>query len=317
MKDLLLKLNGLTGMTFYLCGVADKKMYTIHDRAVFDADTPEWMQKFIAGGSNVLVFEQKDQRKQYFRWNLDENNVVAILDDTSYGSLTKILNKMLFNLRDGAGSTENASSAELKTVNDKLMGVQRRLETALKEKKAADDSVAKLTTQVASLTEQNKDQAVRLQDALSKNLELSHEAKQAQIDLSEGSKARSSVTLLRDENGRLQGQVKLLEERYQKLSEAFDALKSGKPAAEGEESVESERSKGLTKLINALNTITATGSADALDLKKLAMFVHVPNKAELERNPNAVKAIISKLLGMERSGQLTAFQMKKLNEVVL
>jgi hypothetical protein len=70
-------------------------------------------------------------------------------------------------------------------------------------------------------------------------------------------------------------------------------------------------------LVTALNNIVTTSDASHIDLEKLAQFIPVPPRAELERNPNVIKAIIAKLIGMERSGQLTPFQLKKLNEVIL
>lgn len=314
MKELLLRLNRLTGITFYLCGVHTNKMQTVHEGVVFDSDTPEWLQKFISGGNQLLVFEQNSQRKQYYMWQLDDSNVVVILDDAHFTSLTQILNKMLLSLPYSLSETGEATAGDLKTANNMLADLQQRLDKALTEKAAALDSVDKLTKENASLADMNKDQSIRLKDALAKNLELNHTLKEYKTTSAVPTATDSSITQLREENARFAEEIRQMQERYQKLSDKLNSIRQNTST---EYTDDNDTSKGLFKLINALNIVTETGDASMLDLKKLAMFVHVPVQAELERNPAAVKAIISKLLGMERSGQLTAFQTKKLNEVVL
>ncbi len=314
MKELLLRLNRLTGITFYLCGVHTNKMQTVHEGVVFDSDTPEWLQKFISGGNRLLVFEQNSQRKQYYMWQLDDSNVVVILDDAHFTSLTQILNKMLLSLPYSLSETGEASAGDLKTANNMLADLQQRLDKALNEKAAALDSLDKLTKENTSLAYMNKDQSIRLKDALAKNLELNHTLKEYKTTSAVPTATDSSIIQLREENARFAGEIQQMQERYQKLSDKLNAIRQNTST---EYTDDNDTSKGLFKLINALNIVIETGDASMLDLKKLAMFVHVPVQAELERNPAAVKAIISKLLGMERSGQLTAFQTKKLNEVVL
>jgi hypothetical protein len=78
----------------------------------------------------------------------------------------------------------------------------------------------------------------------------------------------------------------------------------------------SKENRGLVEVVQALTAIITSGDASHIDLTKLGQFVSVPSKADLERNPAAVKTVIAKLLGMERSGQLNDEQIAKLKEAV-
>jgi hypothetical protein len=75
--------------------------------------------------------------------------------------------------------------------------------------------------------------------------------------------------------------------------------------------------RGLGEIVQALTAVITSGDASKIDVAKLSKIVSVPSKTDLERNPSAVKTVIAKLLGMERSGQLTPEQIATLRQAVL
>jgi myosin heavy subunit len=485
MKDLLLKLNQLSNVTLYVCGIKDKKMNTVHDGAIFEADTPPWMQSFVAGDKMILVFEQKGQRKQYFRWKLDEDTYAIILDDTQHTSLNLLLNALLTAMSEGFKAPEiilpDPSLPDIKVLQEKITQLTETLEEerakaaaaaeeaakhysadleakinqyveefeakaqvqvtefeeALTEKtREAEENITRLTKEldeekkksielsaaetsvkqslselektVAELKEQNTDQAARLKDTLAKNLELTHQINELTAAAQKGIAINTDSAKVKEDNIRLLAQIQDWEQRFRELNNKYNVLQkqaeaakveaapkvdprrplpkqepkpqpqpteevleeSGvevsqtegdkkateihihinqpaqqaetKPAAEakkpaagirkGEGEVShphtvksspatqhlqaSKENRGLVEVVQALTAIITSGDASHIDLAKLGQFVSVPSKSDLERNPAAVKTVIAKLLGMERSGQLNDEQIAKLKEAV-
>ncbi len=308
MLERLKQLNKQTGVTMYLCDPQNKKMVTIHEGKVFDGEIPQWMLDFADGSKPLLPFDQEGQRKHYFNLKLNGGQSLVFLDEPSFTLLSKLMNKML----------EPAAGGEAGMPHDQTAQVKAALEAEKKLRVQEHDNLEQMKDAVASLKTQNADQAVRLKDALAQNLTLSHEIKQLKAEdiKSDGLKLRGTVTLLRDENTRLLQQVKQWEEKCKRLQDRCDELMKNRPASSGQEAAPSQQNvpKGLFNVVNALNKVIATGDASTLNLETLSMIVPVPARAELERNPDTVKSVIAKLLGMERSGQLSAFQIKKLND---
>jgi hypothetical protein len=484
-------------------------MNTVHDGGIFEAEIPSWMQSFVAGDKMILVFEQKGQRKQYFRWKLDEDTYAVILDDTHHTSLNLLLNSLLTAMGEGfkvpeiilpdpslpdinllrekiaeltetlegerAKFTADAEEASKRCAADleakinqyveefeakarlqasefeeamanktKEFEAKARLqasefgEAMANKTKEAEESIASLTKQleeerkkadelsvaessvrqalselektVEDLREQNTDQAARLKDTLAKNLELTHQINELTAAAQKGITISSDNTKFKEENIRLTAQIQDWEQRFKELSSKYAVLQKQaetlkaeaaqktdlmrrprvepkpqppqvqSPAAVAEENIvevsQTERDKKSTEIhihinqpaaqqteekpeknekshfgkkqdneishpstvkssptqqhiqaamenralvdvVQALTSIISSGDASRIDLAKLGQFVSVPSKADLERNPAAVKTVIAKLLGMERSGQLNPEQIAKLKEVVL
>jgi myosin heavy subunit len=490
MKDLLLKLNQLSNVTLYVCNMKDKKMHTIHDGAIFEAETPAWMQSFVGGDKMILVFEQKGQRKQYFRWKVDEETYVVILDDIQHTSLNLLLNSMLGAIEENSKITEIAlpdpSLPDVQVLQEKIAQLTQTLEeekagftaeaeaaanryaedtekiihqytdefetkakvqaeefegAIAKQTKEFEEAMAKQTKEFeeamaqqmkeleeeknkigelsasettlkqtigeleknsAELKEQNNDQSSRLKDTLAKNLELVHQINELTAAAQKGITVTADVTKLKEENIRLLAQVQDWEERFKEINNKYTILQKNvetakaeaaqrpdirrpvpklevKPqAAEeyGDESrvvevtegdkksteihihinqpaehpavqpnnenshagikkqtngishpqtvpsspvnqhMQAMENRGLVDVVQALTAIITTGDSSHIDLEKLSQFVSVPKRSDLERNPAAVKTVIAKLLGMERSGQLKPEQIAKLNESV-
>jgi myosin heavy subunit len=480
MKDLLLKLNQLSNVTLYVCNMKDKKMNTIHDGAIFEAETPAWMQSFVGGDKMILVFEQKGQRKQYFRWKVDEETYVVILDDIHHTSLNLLLNSMLSAIEENSKITEIAlpdpSLPDVQVLQEKIAQLTQTLEeekagfaaeaeaTAnryaedtekkihqymdefeTKAKTQADEFeeamanhtkefeeaiaqqmkeleeeknktgalsaseaalkqiISELEKNSAELKEQNNDQSSRLKDTLAKNLELTHQINELTAAAQKGITVTADVTKLKEENIRLLAQVQDWEERFKEINNKYTVLQrnvetakaeaahrpdagrrpvpkpEAKPQAAEEYTEESGvvevtngdkksteihihinqpqqaaaepkdetpppagvkkqangvshpqtvpsspvnqhmqamENRGLVDVVQALTAIITTGDASHIDLEKLSQFVSVPKRSDLERNPAAVKTVIAKLLGMERSGQLKPEQIAKLKESV-
>jgi hypothetical protein len=491
MKDLLLKLNQLSNVTLYVCNMKDKKMDTVHDGAFFEAEIPAWMQSFVSGDKMILVFEQKGQRKQYFRWKLDEDTYVVILDDTQHTSLNLLLNTLLIAVRDGFKMPEiilpDPSLPDIKVLQEKiaeLTGIlederarfaaeseeaakrytadleakinqyvdefetkaqaqaqefeeamannAKQVEDVLAEKtKEADAAIANLSREldeerqktaalssaetaakqtleelektVAELKEQNIDQSGRLKDTLAKNLELTHQINELTAAAQKGITISTDTAKVKEENVRLTAQIQDWELRFKELNNKFTVLQKQTEAAKAEAAQRSDprrpipkaepkpqpqpvaevkeenvvevtegdkksteihihinqpapqtdtkaetetggktakndagvshpstvkrspaphlqagmENRGLVEIVQALTAIITTGDASKIDLTKLSQIVSVPSKADLERNPSAVKTVIAKLLGMERSGQLTTEQIATLKQAVL
>ncbi|MDR2400919.1 MAG: hypothetical protein LBD73_04620 [Deferribacteraceae bacterium] len=490
MKDLLLKLNQLSNVTLYVCNMKDKKMNTVHDGAIFEADTPAWMQSFVTGDKMILVFEQKGQRKQYFRWKLDDDTYAVILDDTQHTSLNLLLNSFLTAMGEGFKVSEiilpDPSLPDINVLQEKIAQLTENLETerskfaaeaeeaakryaedleakisqyvdefeakaqaqaaefeeaiasktreaedalAAKSKEAEETTAAlskeldelrkdtltlstsettlkqtveELEKAVAELKEQNTDQSIRLKDTLAKNLELTHQINELTAAAQKGIPIAADNAKVKEENIRLLAQVQDWEERFKELNNKYTVLQRQAEAAKAEaapkseqrkplqkaepkpqpvaelveegvvevsegdkksteihihinqptppaeakpESVNSERvgkkesevshpstvksspssqhmqsakeNRGLVEVVQALTAIITSGDASHINLTKLSQFVSVPSKSDLERNPAAVKTVIAKLLGMERSGQFTPDQIAKLKEAVL
>ena len=314
LKDLSLK----TKLTLYICRKDSGKMHTIHDGKGFDGDMPEWMVNFVNDANPMLAFEQNGQRKIYFKWSLNAESIAVFLDDAKLSGLTLLLNNLL---AQPAPKQGEASNAEIKVLTEKLQQAKLSYEQEKKKTSSAESETAALKKDNAALQEQNTDQAIRLKDALSENLELQRKIKQDEgpVDPSmQMSQARSAITRLKDENSRLFAQIKGWEEKYHKLEEQCNALraKAGMQPAAVSEPAQQNLPRGLIPIVNALNKIIVTGDASGLNLEALAMITSIPSRGELETSPEAVKSVIAKLLGMEKSGQLTAFQMKKLNSVI-
>jgi myosin heavy subunit len=477
MKDLLLKLNQLSNVTLYVCNMKDKKMHTIHDGSIFEAETPAWMQTFVGGDKMILVFEQKGQRKQYFRWKVDEETYVVILDDIQHTSLNLLLNSMLGAIEENSKITEIAlpdpSLPDVQVLQEKIAQLTQTLEEEragfaveaeaaanryaedtekkirqytdefetkakaqeeefeeamakqtgefeeamaqqmkeLEEEKnktgalsasetALKQTLTELEKNSAELKEQNNDQSSRLKDTLAKNLELVHQINELTAAAQKGITVTADVTKLKEENIRLLAQVQDWEERFKEINNKYTILQKNveaskaeaahrldirrpvpKPEAKpqaaeeyGEEStvvevpegdkksteihihinqpqqaaesknenppagikkqangishpqtvpsspvnqhMQAMENRGLVDVVQALTAIITTGDSSHIDLEKLSQFVSVPKRSDLERNPAAVKTVIAKLLGMERSGQLKPEQIAKLNESV-
>ena len=322
MVDQLKQLTLKTKVTFYVCSPSDsKKMHTIHEGKSFDGDLPEWMAKFVASADPMLPFEQNDQKKIYLKWTLTSWNILFFLDAAKLSGLTLLLNNLLARTSI-MPKPEEASSAEIKVLTEKLQQMKLSYDKELKGHEAAKAELKDLQQQIESLNASNLEHAARLKDALSKNMEMERQLKQQNTtqDIQDlgVNHARSVLTQLKDENARLLAQLRGWEEKYKKLEEQYNALraKMGQEPVSGAELHQAEPARGLVPIINALNRVIATGDASGLNLDALNLIISTPPKAELERNPDAVKNIIAKLLGMERSGQLTSFQMKKLNSVM-
>lgn len=72
--------------------------------------------------------------------------------------------------------------------------------------------------------------------------------------------------------------------------------------------------KNLSYVIKNLNNIITTSSAANVDIDVLSAIIPISSSRELERNSELVKNLIAKLIGMDRMGKLTSFQIKKLCE---
>ena len=310
MLDRITQLSKQAGVTVYLCNPQTKTMVTIHDGKKFDGEIPQWMLNFIEGGKSLLSFEQEGQRKSYFSIKLTGGQFLVFLDDAVFTSLSKLVNKAL--------EPQVGSSAEL--------FINQALETKVAfeaEKKRRERDLAELEQMkdvIDGLKAQNVDQAVRLKDVLSQNLSFANEIKQLKAEdiKSDGLKLRGTVTLLRDENTRLTLQIKQWEEKYRKLQDRCDELLKSRPTTQQEAAQPAQNTSkgGLFNVVNALNRVIETGNASGINIEALSMIIPISSRAELERSPNTVKALIAKLLGMERSGQLSALQLKKIKDAV-
>lgn len=298
MIEQLKKVSIDTKLALYLCQKGSGNMFTIHAGRHAAGELPEWMNSFIQSPAPFLQFEQDGQKKVYLKWVLNANDIIVFMDDNKFTALGHIMNSLLL---QSAG--------------------QKQAEPA--EKASEDDgapATAQLQKTVEDLKAQNSDLALRLKESLTKEMDLNRELAQFRVkdQQSGASQARSVLTQIKDENGRLTAQIKGWEEKYKKLEEQYKALlsKQGSLDASGGVNEISPHARGLVALINALNNIIVTGDASGIDLQTLGMITSVPSKEELERNPESVKGLIAKLVGMERSGQLTAFQMKRLNNIL-
>ncbi|MDR0454770.1 MAG: hypothetical protein LBH05_08170 [Deferribacteraceae bacterium] len=308
MLNRLKQLNKQTGVTMYLCDPQAKKMVTLHDGKDFDGEIPLWMLNFVNSTSPLLSFEQKGQQKQYFRLKLENGQFLVILDDPSFVLLNQMINKMLE--PNDTGTFDNA-----------VMHVKAALESEKKLRERDLAEIEMMKESVAALKMQNSDQAARLKEAFTQNSNLSNEIRQLKSDdiKSEGQKLRSTVTLLRNENTRVTKQLRQADEKLRNLQDKYNELlkESHISATLSPETQTSHTGKGgLFHLVSVLNKVIETGDASAINIETLSMITPISSRTELECNPAAVKALIAKLLGMERSGHLSALQIKKLNDAV-
>ena len=311
MLEKLKQLNKQTGVTMYLCDPQTKKMTTVHNGKVFDGEIPQWMLDFVNSTKTLLSFAQEGQRKHYFRLKLTDEQSLVFLDDFAFTFLSRVMNKLF----------ESAADAEAEMLYEKMVQAKTELAAEKKLREEARLRAEQISDVVASLKTQNFDQSTRLKDALAQNFTLANEIKQLKAEdiKSDGLKLRGTLTSLRDDNARLTQQVKQWEEKYQKLRDKYDELVKGRSASSSAQDAAAGQQnipKGLFNVVNALNRVIATGNASGINLETFSMITPLPPRAEFERNPEVIKAVIAKLLGMERSGQLSVFQLKKLNESV-
>jgi hypothetical protein len=294
MVDRLKKLTLKTKLTFYVCQPNSGKMYTIHEGKSFEGDLPEWLAKFVAGDEPLLPFDQDGEQKTYVRWVLNVENTVIYLDDAKLSGLMLLLNNLV--AQSHIPKPEEASAVEIRILKEKLQQLKLGYETELDEARQ----------QITALREANVEQAVHLQEAI--------KAKENTLDIETmppaineqatniGGESADAISQLQEKNERLEALVKDWEERYKKLE--YSTLPPP------------EDNIGIAPVISALNKVILTKDASALNLDMLNLIVSTPSQEELETNPDMVRSVIAKLISMERSGQLSIFLMKKLNNVV-
>jgi hypothetical protein len=281
LKQLTLKIK----LTLYICQTSNGKMYTIHEGKSFEGALPEWMERFVTGTEPLLAFEQDGQHKTYVRWVLNTENTIVFLDDAKLSGLMLLLNNLL-SQSPSAPKPEEASAVEIRMLTEKLQQMKLSHEA-----------------EIDALNENSLAQIARLKEALSKATSNAPAAGSVAATGSMSNQTRSALMQLKDENSRLVAVIRAWEEKYKKLESQLPKSSS-------------DVLHGLAPIIAALNKVIVTGDSTGLNIDALNLVISTPPKAELETNPEAVKAIIAKLVGMERSGQLTAFQIKKLNNAM-
>lgn len=300
MKSLVHSLHKLTGFTIYMCFDNQTNMLTFYNDKVYEGKCPEWMRKYITDRPATIIFEQDGRHKCYVRLSLGDGCYIVILDDDSLPMLSEAVKKLMM---QETPVEMNNNASELAVLKAKIIEHTRSFQKF-------ENEVQKLTEENAVFKEQNADQSARLAEALKKNLELSNRLRQAESLPGESAqsaeKFRASMTGLVDNNDRLKSQIKQLEEKCKKLEEQL-GIETKKDTAEN---------GNLIPLVNTLNKIIETQDASGINFSMIEKYVHVPVRLELERNPDAVKALISALVGMEKSGKLSAFQIKALNESI-